>query len=42
MLAGISGAEGKKAEITFGQGDKSGLPDSVKAAVGDRLLLSFP
>jgi hypothetical protein len=41
MLAGISGAEGKKAEITIGQGDKSGLPDNVKAAIGDRPLISL-
>jgi streptogramin lyase len=41
MLAGISGAEGKKAEISIGQGDKSGLPDDVKAAIGDRPLISL-
>ncbi|MGI6422806.1 MAG: S-layer homology domain-containing protein [Syntrophomonadaceae bacterium] len=41
MLAGISGAEGRNAAITIGQGDKSGLPDSVKAAIGDRPLIQL-
>ncbi len=41
MLAGISGAEGRKAEITIGQEDKSGLSDNVKNAIGDRPLISL-
>jgi hypothetical protein len=41
MLAVIPGAEGKKAEILIGQGDKSGLPADVKAAIGDRPLISL-
>jgi hypothetical protein len=41
MLADISGAEGRNAEITIGQGDKSGLPDSVKAVIGDRPLIQL-
>lgn len=41
MLAGVSGAEGKKAEITIGQGDKSNLPDEVKTAIGDRPIVQL-
>jgi uncharacterized repeat protein (TIGR02543 family) len=41
MLAGMPGTEGKKAGITIGQGDKSGLPDEVKAAVGDRPVVQL-
>ena len=41
MLAGISGTEGKKAGITIGQGDKSGLPDEVKAAIGYRPIVQL-
>ncbi len=39
MLVGISGISGIKAEITIGKGNKSGLPESVKAAIGDRPLV---
>ncbi len=41
MLAGIAGADGKKAEITIGAGDTSALPDEVKAAIGDRPLIQL-
>jgi 3',5'-cyclic AMP phosphodiesterase CpdA len=41
MLSSISGAGGKKAEIVIGAGDKSGLPSDVKAAIGDRPLISL-
>ncbi|WP_214658725.1 leucine-rich repeat protein [Candidatus Formimonas warabiya] len=41
MLTGVSGAGGNKAEITISEGDKSGLPDDVKAAVGDRPLIQL-
>jgi uncharacterized repeat protein (TIGR02543 family) len=41
MLAGIPGTEGKKAGITIAQGDKSGLPDNVKAAIGDRPIVKL-
>jgi uncharacterized repeat protein (TIGR02543 family) len=41
MLEGIPGAEGKKAEITIGIGDKTGLPDDVKAAIGGRPLVEL-
>lgn len=41
MLAGVSGAEGKNAEITIGQGDKTNLPDDIRAAIGDRPLISL-
>ena len=41
MLAGIPGTEGKKAGITIAWGDKSGLPEEVKAAVGDRPVVQL-
>lgn len=41
MLEGIAGAEGKKAEITIGRGDKSGLNDEVKAAIGSRPIVQI-
>jgi hypothetical protein len=41
MLAGVAGAEGKRAEITIGQGDKKSLPDDVKAAIGSRPLIEL-
>ncbi len=41
MLSGIPDAEGKKAEITIGAGKKAGLPDEVKAAIGDRPLVEL-
>ncbi|HWP80809.1 MAG TPA: leucine-rich repeat protein [Candidatus Acidoferrum sp.] len=41
MLDSIPGVAGKKAEIIIGQGDKSKLPDDVKAAIGDRPLISL-
>ncbi len=41
MLDNIPSVVGKKAEISIGQGDKAGLPDDVKAAIGDRPLISL-
>lgn len=41
MLTGMTGTEGKKAGITIGQGDKSRLPDDVKAAIGDRPIVQI-
>jgi len=41
MLSGISGTNGKKAGITIGLGDKSGLPDEVKVAIGNRPLVQL-
>jgi len=41
MLTGVSGISGSKAEIAIGQGDKDNLPDTVKAAIGDRPLLQL-
>jgi hypothetical protein len=41
MLAGIPGTEGSSAGITIAQGDKSGLPDEVKATVGDRPIVQL-
>ncbi|WP_408893365.1 S-layer homology domain-containing protein [Paenibacillus taichungensis] len=41
MLANIRGLEGQKAEITISQGDKSGMPDSVKTAIGERPLIQL-
>lgn len=41
MLDNIPVIVGKKVEISIGQGDKSGLPDDVKAAIGDRPLISL-
>lgn len=39
MLTGVSGISGSKAGISIGQGDKSTLPDDVKAAIGDKPLI---
>ena len=41
MLAGMAGTEGSSAGITIAQGDKSGLPDEVKAAIGDKPLIQL-
>ena len=41
MLSGITGAEGKKVEITIGKVDKSNLSDDIKAAIGKRPLISL-
>ncbi|PKM68842.1 MAG: hypothetical protein CVU95_01805 [Firmicutes bacterium HGW-Firmicutes-2] len=41
MLAGVEGGDGNKAQITIGQGDKTSLPDQVKAAIGDRPLIQL-
>lgn len=37
----LSGVSGDKAGITIGQHDKSGLPEDVKAAIGDRPLIQL-
>ena len=41
MLDNIPGIAGKKVEISIDQGDKNSLPDDVKAAIGDRPLISL-
>ncbi len=41
MLAGMAGTEGGSAGITFAQGDKSGLPEEVKAAIGGRPIIQL-
>lgn len=41
ILENIPGIVSKKVEISVGQGDKSGLTDDVKAAIGDRPLISL-
>jgi len=41
MLTGASGISGNKAEISIGQADKAGLPDSLKKAIGDKPLISL-
>ena len=41
MLAGVEGIRGSKAEISIGKGDKSPLPEDVKAAIGDRPLIQL-
>jgi hypothetical protein len=39
MMSGIAGVAGDNVEIVIGRGDKSSLPDSVKAFIGDRPLI---
>ncbi|MEN6327303.1 MAG: S-layer homology domain-containing protein, partial [Syntrophomonas sp.] len=41
MLSTLSGTEGKKAGINIGQGNKTGLTDEEKAAIGDRPLIQL-
>ncbi|NLG33480.1 MAG: S-layer homology domain-containing protein, partial [Syntrophomonadaceae bacterium] len=41
MLAGITGTEGKKAAITISQADKTGLPEEIIAAIGDRPIVQL-
>lgn len=41
MLTGVLGISRSKAEISIGQGDKDTLPDDVKAAIGDKPLISL-
>lgn len=41
MLTGAQGVDGAKAHISIGEGDKSTLPDDVKAAIGDRPLIQL-
>ncbi|MGI6626756.1 MAG: S-layer homology domain-containing protein [Bacillota bacterium] len=37
----LSAIEGRKAGITIGQGDRSGLPDEIETAIGDRPLVQL-
>ncbi len=39
MLTGVEGTGGDRAQISLGQGNKSLLPENVKAAIGDRPLI---
>lgn len=41
MLSDTAGAEAEKAQISIGQGDKSGLPDDIKAAIGNRPIVQL-
>jgi hypothetical protein len=41
MLSGVPGAEGKKAAITIGAGDKAGLSEEAKSAIGARPLITL-
>ncbi len=41
MLEGIDGTKGKKAEISIGLIDNSGLSDAVKTAIGNRPLIQI-
>lgn len=41
MLTGIAAGDGRIAEITIGEGDKSALPEVVQAALGDRPLIQL-
>lgn len=41
MLSVLSEAQGEKAEITIGAGDKSELSEAAKAAIGDRPLIEL-
>jgi uncharacterized repeat protein (TIGR02543 family) len=41
MLTGIEDAEGNKAQITIGKGDKSNLSEEVKDTIGDRPLVQL-
>ncbi len=39
MLTGTESVDGTKAQISIGEGDKSTLPEDVRAAVGDKPLI---
>lgn len=41
MLTGVSGINGKQAQITIGEGDKAGLSEGVKTAIGNRPLVQL-
>jgi len=47
MLTGVKlpdgspGISGSKAEISIAQGDKTSLPEDIKAAIGDKPLVSL-
>ena len=41
MLSSLSGASGKTAEISVGQGNKYNLPEDVRTAIGDRPLIQL-
>lgn len=39
MLTGTEGADGDKVRLSIGEGDRSALPDHVRAAIGDKPLI---
>lgn len=41
MLSGMTGLDGKTAGISIAAGDKTGLPDDIKAAIGNRPLIQL-
>ncbi len=41
MLTGVANADGNKAQITIGRGDKSNLPEDVRNRIGDRPLVQL-
>lgn len=41
MLSNIAGVKGKKAQITIGQGDKSGLPEDIRETIGNRPVVQL-
>jgi hypothetical protein len=41
MLTGVTGISGTRAQIAIRQGDKTRLPDGVKAAIGDKPLVQL-
>lgn len=41
MLTGLPEISGSKAQVSIGKGDKSALPEEVKAAIGDRPLIQL-
>lgn len=41
MLTGVSDISGSKAEVTIGKGDKSAIPEHMKAAIGDKPLIQL-
>lgn len=41
MLEGTVGTGGKEAGITIGQGDKTGLPEAVQAAISDKPMVQL-
>ena len=41
MLTATEGADGAKAQISIGEGDRSSLPEDVRAAIGDKPLIQL-